>query len=165
MANIQLIKEYGPLPLVECYPGQLNQVFMNILNNAIDALENCDNKPAWTDSKSLAADVNQTPRLIKISTEVVDHSTESKAESSQNLQSAVIRIADNGPGISHEVRQRIFDPFFTTKAVGDGTGLGLSISYQIVVEKHGGSLQCFSQPGLGTEFVVEIPLNPLQSSQ
>ena len=165
VANIQLIKEYGPLPLVECYPGQLNQVFMNILNNAIDALENCDNKPAWTDSKSLAADVNQTPRLIKISTEVVDHSTESKAESSQNLQSAVIRIADNGPGISHEVRQRIFDPFFTTKAVGDGTGLGLSISYQIVVEKHGGSLQCFSQPGLGTEFVVEIPLNPLQSSQ
>jgi PAS domain S-box-containing protein len=163
-ANIQLIKEYGELPLVECYPGQLNQVFMNILNNAIDALENCDNKPAWIDSKSLAADVKTTPRLIKISTEVVDNSRQSKGELSQNnLQSAVIRIADNGPGIPFEVRQRIFDPFFTTKAVGDGTGLGLSISYQIIVEKHGGNLQCISQPGLGTEFVVEIPLNPPQS--
>lgn len=162
-ANIQLIKEYGELPLVECYPGQLNQVFMNILNNAIDALENCDNKPAWMDSKPLATDVQPTQRLIKISTEVVDNSTLSKAESSPNRQSAVIRIADNGPGIPSEVRQRIFDPFFTTKAVGDGTGLGLSISYQIIVEKHGGNLQCISQPGFGTEFVVEIPLNPLPS--
>lgn len=98
--------------------------------------------------------------MIQISTEVVDISTRLKAESSQNLQSAVIRIADNGPGIPHGVRQRIFDPFFTTKAVGDGTGLGLSISYQIVVEKHGGNLQCISQPGMGTEFLVEIPLNP-----
>jgi two-component system NtrC family sensor kinase len=159
-ANIQLIKEYGTLPLIECYPGQLNQVFMNILNNAIDALENCDNKPIWTDLKPLTADLQSTPRLIQISTEVVDISTRLKAESSQNLQSAVIRIADNGPGIPHGVRQRIFDPFFTTKAVGDGTGLGLSISYQIVVEKHGGNLQCISQPGMGTEFLVEIPLNP-----
>lgn len=158
-ANIQLIKEYGKLPLVECYPGQLNQVFMNILNNAIDALEHCDNKPSWVGSKSLLDNIKPTPRLIKISTEFIDNSTQPNAESSQNLQSVVIRIADNGSGIPREVIERIFDPFFTTKPVGDGTGLGLSISYQIVVEKHGGNLQCVSQPGLGTEFVVEIPLN------
>ena len=101
--------------------------------------------------------LSQDPRLIKISTEVVDDSTQTNSELSQNIPSVVIRISDNGPGISNEIRQRIFDPFFTTKAVGDGTGLGLSISYQIVVEKHGGKLECISQPGLGTEFVVEIP--------
>ncbi len=158
-ANIQLIKEYGKLPLVECYPGQLNQVFMNILNNAIDALQHCDNKLSWVGSKSLLDNIKPTPRMIKISTEFVDNSTQTNAESSPMFNSVVIRIADNGPGIPHEVRQRIFDPFFTTKPVGDGTGLGLSISYQIVVEKHGGNLQCVSQPGLGTEFVVEIPID------
>jgi signal transduction histidine kinase len=80
------------------------------------------------------------------------------SQPNQNFKSVVIRIADNGPGIPKEVKQRIFDPFFTTKPVGEGTGLGLSISYQIVVEKHGGQLQCFSEPGKGTEFVVKIPL-------
>jgi signal transduction histidine kinase len=77
----------------------------------------------------------------------------------QNLKSVVIRIADNGSGISEEVRQKIFDPFFSTKPIGSGTGLGLSISYQIVVEKHKGKISCISASGQGTEFIVEIPVN------
>ena len=138
-ANIVLVKEYGSLPLVECYAGQLNQVFMNVLGNAIDALES----DKLLDRKSV------TPQ-IKISTAV--------GQLNGNVPSAVIRISDNGSGISESMRQRIFDPFFTTKPVGKGTGLGLSISYQIVVEKHGGVFKCSSQLGKGTEFAIEIPL-------
>ncbi|HBL10440.1 MAG TPA: histidine kinase [Cyanobacteria bacterium UBA11162] len=128
--NIQVVKEYGKLPLVECYPGQLNQVFMNLLSNGIDALEN---KP---DS-----------RIIKITTEVKDS------------QFVVVRISDNGSGIKPEVKARIFEPFFTTKPVNKGTGLGLSISYQIVVEKHRGTLWCMSEVGKGTEFWIELPIH------
>ena len=169
--GIQVITDYGDLPLVNCYAGQLNQVFMNILSNAIDALEETRNikregKEAHSffahqltssakaeltvpnveeDHTCKSAEVTPTP-TIRISTEVQDDNT------------VVIRIADNGPGILPEIQQHIFDPFFTTKAVGKGTGLGLSISYQIVVEKHGGQLKCFSTPGEGTEFLIELPV-------
>ncbi|WP_322111870.1 sensor histidine kinase [Aerosakkonema funiforme] len=146
---IQLIKEYGDLPLVECYAGLLNQVFMNILANAIDALEQTDN------SRSKAAGDKspiQNPKS-KIQNPQIRIRTE-KINSTQ----IAISIADNGPGMTEEVRQKLFDPFFTTKPVGKGTGLGLSISYQIVVEKHGGQLKCISTPGKGAEFAIEIPI-------
>jgi len=133
--EIQLKKEYSSLPLVECYPSQLNQVFMNVLSNAIDALE-----------------MHPCPRYITIRTEV-------KHESGGIHPShVVIRIADNGSGIPEDVKQRIFDPFFTTKPLGLGTGLGLSISYSIIVEKHEGQLTCISTLGEGTEFVIKLPI-------
>jgi len=156
--EVQIIKEYGNLPRVECYAGQLNQVFMNILSNSIDALENVPE-----------------PRIITIRTALVtkdyeeNFSLESEdillktAQEGQFLSdrscSVLISITDNGPGMTEEVRKRLFDPFFTTKPVGKGTGLGLSISYQIVAEKHGGELKCISAPGKGAEFVVEIPVH------
>jgi hypothetical protein len=161
--NIQLVKEYGNLPLVECYPGQLNQVFMNLLNNAIDALEKQEQERTYQRKfKPISDEIEREPGIIKISTELVDRSpvAECSSQSNGNYQSVVIRIADNGSGMPKEVKERIFDPFFTTKPVGQGTGLGLSISYQIVVEKHGGQLQCVSEVGKGTEFIVEIPLTP-----
>ena len=136
---IEIIKEYGNFPKVECYVGQLNQVFMNLLGNAIDALEDYNRKRS---SKEIYAN----PNSIRIST-------------SANSQTLTIRIADNGVGINQEVIGKLFDPFFTTKPVGKGTGLGLSISYQIIVEKHRGKLQCISAPGEGAEFVIEIPLS------
>ncbi len=137
--GIEVIKEYGNLPQVECYPGQLNQVFMNILANAIDALEEY--------SRLLLLSENRQHRsTIRIRTEKL------------NKDWIAIRIADSGSGIPDQVQQRLFDPFFTTKPVGKGTGLGLSISYQIVVEKHKGRLKCISALGEGTEFVIEIPL-------
>ncbi len=133
--GIQIIKNYTDLPLVECFPGQLNQVFMNILSNAIDALEektnlsgNAETPTIWIDTK-----LSHKGRVL-------------------------IKIADNGTGIPEQVQKRLFDPFFTTKPVGSGTGLGLSISYQIVTEKHRGQLQCNSWLGERTEFTIEIPL-------
>nr|WP_242072582.1 PAS domain S-box protein [Microcoleus sp. FACHB-68] len=142
---IEIVKEYGSLPLVECYAGSLNQVFMNILTNAIDALEEYNKHHS---PEEIKANSNQ----IKIHTEVI-------ARSSANEQTFVrIAISDNGPGMSEQVRSKLFDPFFTTKPIGSGTGLGLSISYQIVVEKHHGSLRCFSAPGEGAKFVIEIPV-------
>ncbi|MEG3987210.1 PAS domain S-box protein [Microcoleus sp. S28C3] len=143
---IEIVKEYGDLPRVECYAGQLNQVFMNILANAIDALENYDNQ---RDPK----DIQQNPSRITIRTKLVTNET-----GSGHCKNAVIQIQDNGPGMTETVRQQVFNPFFTTKPTGKGTGLGLSISYQIVVDKHGGLLQCFSQPHQGTEFRIEIPV-------
>ena len=140
--GIQLIKQYGPLPLVKCYAGRLNQVFMNLLVNAIDALEE-RNRQLCT------KEIQDNPGTIAIYTEV----------SRDNTQ-IVVRILDNGLGIEPEMQARLFDPFFTTKPVGKGTGLGLSISYQIVSEQHHGSLMCFSTPGEGTEFWVEIPIQP-----
>lgn len=132
--GVELIKEYGTLPKVECYAGQLNQVFMNILTNAMDALEN-----------------QGAPHIITISTDIV------KTDALGNPTEVAIRIRDNGPGMTEEVKKRLFDPFFTTKPVGKGTGLGLSISYKIVVDKHGGVLKCDSEPGQGTEFLIQIP--------
>lgn len=138
---IELVKAYGELPAIECYPGQLNQVFMNIISNAIDALELRNGK--WNIGKK-----NALIPTIWIRTEAIESNK------------VIIRIADNGPGISPEVQQRLFDPFFTTKTVGKGTGLGLAISQQIIVEKHHGRLQCISALEQGTEFVIEIPICP-----
>ncbi len=144
-SEIQVIKDYGELPNVNCYASGLNQVFMNVLSNAIDAVELRVRRPKTT--AKLENSLSQIfERKIQIRTKVCD----------KNF--VRICISDNGPGMTEEVRSRIFDPFFTTKAVGKGTGLGLSISYQIVVEKHGGKLTCVSAPGEGTEFVIEIPV-------
>ena len=157
--SIQIIKEYGELPVVECYAGQMNQVFMNILSNAIDVLElqtgeweqgkfsttNIDENSCLSSQSAMTNHQSLVP-TIRIQTEVLNHSW------------IAIRIADNGPGMTEEVSHCLFDPFFTTKPVGKGTGLGLSISYQIVVEKHGGQLRCDSVLGQGTQFVIEIPI-------
>ncbi len=136
---IQVVKHYGNLPEVECYAGALNQVFMNILNNAIDALVHYNKQQG-------SKEIQKFSSTIAISTEVL------------NRDWVRIGIKDNGSGMTEAVLSRLFDPFFTTKPVGEGTGLGLSIAYQIVVEKHGGRLNCFSQPGQGAEFVIEIPI-------
>jgi signal transduction histidine kinase len=133
---IEVIKEYGNLPLVECYAGQINQVFMNILSNGIDALEQRHRSSTFDD---------RSP-TIRIRTQVF------------NAPWIAVGIADNGVGMTEAVKSKIFDPFFTTKPVGKGTGLGLSISYQIVVDKHGGVLRCVSAPKQGTEFIIEIPV-------
>ena len=138
---IEVVKDYRSTTPITCFPGQLNQVFMNILGNAIDALDET--------SKTIATESSPASEWrpqINICTE-------------QRPDSFVVTIADNGPGISDSVRQRLFDPFFTTKPVGEGTGLGLSISHQIVVEKHGGELCCESQAGQGTTFLIKIPVS------
>ncbi|MFB2978770.1 PAS domain S-box protein [Microseira sp. BLCC-F43] len=140
--EIEVSKDYGNLPLVECYAGQLNQVFMNILCNAIDALEEGHKSRVIGHRKE-----DQSPiPTIRIRTQLIQPNQ------------VIIQIADNGPGMTETVRQRLFDPFFTTKPVGKGTGMGLSISYQIITERHGGSLQCISSPGQGAEFAIQIPL-------
>ncbi|MGP1383576.1 MAG: PAS domain S-box protein [Thainema sp.] len=134
-AEIQVVQNYGELPLVECYAGQLNQVFMNLISNAIDALDDALDRNLLTEQPSLTITTEQVGS---------DH--------------VAIRFADNGIGIPTAVLSQIFNPFFTTKPIGKGTGMGLSISYQIVTEKHGGSLDCYSEPGSGTEFVIQIPI-------
>ncbi|BAZ17854.1 two-component sensor histidine kinase [Calothrix sp. NIES-4071] len=136
---INVTKQYGNLPLVECYAGQLNQVFMNILSNALDALEERDFKRSLSEIEIL-------PSCINILTENIDN------------KYICIEITDNGSGIPASVQKRLFDPFFMTKPIGKGTGMGLSISYQIVTEKHNGDLQCVSSPGQGTTFVIKIPV-------
>ncbi|MBD2253439.1 sensor histidine kinase [Nostoc parmelioides] len=125
--DIEVVKKYNNLPLIECYPGQLNQVFMNILTNAIDAAKESVKNP-----------------LIRIQTEAIGN------------DQVMIQISDNGCGMTEEVRNKIFDPFFTTKPIGSGTGLGMSISYQII-DKHGGTLKCVSALNEGTEFIIYIP--------
>ncbi|MFB2971609.1 ATP-binding protein [Aerosakkonema sp. BLCC-F183] len=137
--EIELIKDYSTLPLVECYAGQLNQVFMNILMNAIDALEENNTKRNYQEMKA-------HPSQIRIRTSVID------------AKWVEIAIADNGIGMSKQIQERIFDPFFTTKPIGKGTGLGMSISYQIVTEKHHGNLEVLSTLGEGTEFKIQIPI-------
>ncbi|WP_414577412.1 sensor histidine kinase [Anabaena sp. CCY 9402-a] len=137
--EIQVIKDYAALPLVECYAGQLNQVFMNILTNSIDALEDSNANRTYEQ-------IQENPNQITIRTSVID------------TVWVEVALRDNGVGIPQEIKHRIFDPFFTTKPVGKGTGMGMSISYQIVTEKHGGKLECFSKPGVGTEFIIRIPL-------
>jgi signal transduction histidine kinase len=133
--QIQIFKNYSKLPIIDCYASELNQVFMNILYNAIDALTEVK------EPKTLS---------ITISTEVKDSNT------------VIIRIIDNGVGMKEDIKNYIFDPFFTTKPVGSGIGLGLSISYSIIVEKHGGQLTCISSPGEGTELIIELPIKPQQ---
>ncbi|MEG4963888.1 MULTISPECIES: CHASE domain-containing protein [unclassified Microcoleus] len=146
--GIKLIKEYGNLPLVECWAGQLNQVFMNVLINAIDVLYDAPDQ-----KKLLGQSFSNSPFLptIRIRTELL----------SSNC--VWVRISDNGTGMTENVKKRVFEPFFTTKPVGKGTGLGLSLGYQIV-DKHQGSLRCVSAPGEGTEFWIEIPVRQ-QSEQ
>ncbi|MEA5598656.1 ATP-binding protein, partial [Rivularia sp. UHCC 0363] len=138
--EVKVIKNYSNLPLIECYSGQLNQVFMNLLANAIDALEESNVGKTF---EQLEANPNQ----ITISTSLT---------ADENF--AVIKIADNGLGISEEIQQRIFENLFTTKAVGKGTGLGLSIAREIIVEKHEGNLTFNSEIGKGTEFAIAIPV-------
>ncbi|MGB3534703.1 MAG: response regulator [Microcoleaceae cyanobacterium] len=139
LREIKVVKKYGKIDKFNGYPAELNQVFINIINNAIDALE--------SERKINSVDSSYVP-TITISTKVV----------AGNEDWAVILISDNGCGIEKEIQQKIFDPFFTTKQVGQGTGLGMSISYQIIVEKHQGKLSCFSNSSQGTTFVVEIPM-------
>ncbi|MBP0020621.1 MAG: hypothetical protein J7647_24085 [Cyanobacteria bacterium SBLK] len=142
--DVKIIKQYGQLPKIECHPGQLNQVFMNLLANAIDAID-----------EKLATHRDFIP-AIQIQTQL-------KTISPSSPQNSVeIRIRDNGCGMSEETLAKLFDPFFTTKPVGKGTGLGSSISYQIIVEKHRGRLQCQSIRDRGTEFIIEIPLSPVE---
>ncbi|CBN56977.1 response regulator receiver sensor signal transduction histidine kinase [Kamptonema sp. PCC 6506] len=138
--EIQVIKEYGDLPQVECYAGQLNQVFMNILSNAIDALEESNSGRSY-------AKVKINPNQIIIKTEL-----------SEDSQQAIIYIKDNGIGMSDGLRHKIFDDLFTTKEVGKGTGLGLAIARQIVVEKHSGMVEVDSNLGQGTEFRILLPV-------
>ncbi|MEH2210024.1 ATP-binding protein [Nostoc sp.] len=128
--KIEIIKKYGNLPPVQCYPAQLNQVFMNILSNGIDALLELD---------------NHIQKQIVIQTEVTE------------LETVIITFRDNGDGIDSEIQSKIFDPFFTTKPINKGTGLGLAISHQII-QKHQGNIQLKSEFGYGTEFAIEIPI-------
>jgi len=161
--KIRILKHYSPLPRIKCYASQLNQVFMNILTNAIDALDEKYGKLTGViglnrgdrgieeaeeefGRSPLTLDQSQIP-TIEISTEMVDEAK------------VVIRIADNGSGMTEETRQRLFDPFFSTKPVGSGTGLGLTISYQIIVDKHQGQLWVTSDIGQGTEVKIEIPIH------
>lgn len=137
--EILVIRDYGNLPYIECYPGQLNQVFMNILVNALDAI-------AELNTQRTKEEILARPSYIKIHTCVVD------------TQWVRIAIADNGIGIPESIQTRIFNPFFTTKPIGKGTGMGMAISYQIITEKHHGKLEFCSTCGEGTEFVVQIPL-------
>lgn len=158
-SGVEVIKEYGNMPFVKCFGGLLNQVFMNLLTNAIDALEETNKLPkkqseTFNLQPSTSVEiyptipvVTQLPKpTIRIRTEV------------ENGNLAVIHIIDNGSGMSEQIRANIFNPFFTTKPIGKGTGLGLALSYQIVVEKHGGQLECISSEDRGTEFLVKIPM-------
>lgn len=135
--SIELIKEYGDLPAVECYAGALNQVFMNILSNAIDALEKVSVEKPQSET---------APAKIRIRTTALETGW------------VEISISDNGPGMTPAVIDQVFNPFFTTKPIGKGTGIGMSISYQIIVDKHQGKLKCRSQSGKGTEFLIQIPI-------
>jgi len=137
---IEVVKEFGNLPLVECYAGQLNQVFMNLVANAIDAIDD------YNTTRSLS-EMKANPSKIFIRTEV----TESNR--------VLIHFKDNGPGMTEEISQHLFEPFFTTKPIGKGTGIGLSISHQIVVDKHGGQLNCISAPNQGAIFIIDIPIH------
>lgn len=138
-AAIQVIKDYGKLPLVHCYAGQLNQVFMNILTNAIEAIEQ------YNKQQTIAKNPNHS-NMIWICTDIIEN------------DQVIVLIGDNGIGMQEEVRKKLFDPFFTTKPVGTGTGLGMSISYQVVVEKHRGKIECISAPQQGTTFLIQIPI-------
>jgi len=137
--EIEVIKEFGKLPLVECYASQLNQVFMNIIANGIDAIEEQHQKLSVREAETKSG-------RIAICTGVTAQNT------------VRVEISDNGTGIPQAVIDRIFNPFFTTKDVGKGTGLGMSIAHSIVVEKHKGKIECISQIGCGTTFVIEIAI-------
>lgn len=165
-ADIRIVREYGDLPLVECYAGQINQVFMNLLSNAVDALESMREQ---ANSSSTAGEGGNLAHCL-------DCAKDLSLEEHDEVPTIWIRtclvegdrvsvcITDNGIGMTTDVRQRIFNPFFTTKPVGRGTGLGLSICHQIIAERHGGTLKCTSAPAEGSEFCFEVPLK-LPSNQ
>jgi len=138
--DIQVIRDYDNLPEIECFIGQLNQVFMNLLANAIDALEESNIGRHYIE-------IEANPNQVLIQTSLIE-----------NKKHILIRIKDNGVGMSPDVQKKIFDHLFTTKPVGQGTGLGLSIARQIVVEKHGGTLEVNSAPGQGSEFIIKLPI-------
>ncbi|WP_414570743.1 protein kinase domain-containing protein [Nostoc sp. CCY 9925] len=156
--ELEIIKEYGNLPEVTCYAGQLNQVFMNILNNAIDALEESFDIGHFSLVDKQRSHVGSLQRCLRRASLTQFHGQIRIVTELTNSNRVMIRISDNGCGMTPEVQQKIFDPFFTTKTVGNGMGLGLSISYQIVVDKHKGQLTCLSVPGEGTDFIIEIPI-------
>lgn len=150
--QIQIIKQYGDLPLVNCYPGQLNQVFLNILANAIDALEEYQ-------SGTVIDPTSEELASICIRSNVIDNYINDQ----HHERYVEITIADNGNGMPESIQQQIFNPFFTTKPVGKGTGMGMAISYQIITERHHGKLTCVSKEGKGTEFIIQIPINSSKS--
>ncbi len=191
---IGIEKHYGELPEIVCYAGQLNQVFMNIISNAVDALESVCRSKDNGEFSSDQFDSNGFGEHFSDGTfdPVKAGSTGAKRVEGRGGELSVramiasptgsspkvtitteptegdrvqIRIRDNGSGIEPEVVAKLFDPFFTTKPVGQGTGLGLSISYQIVVEKHRGQLTCKSETGKGTEFCIEIPIEQPEWSE
>ncbi|NET45134.1 MAG: hybrid sensor histidine kinase/response regulator [Okeania sp. SIO2B3] len=138
-SRIKVVKEYGYIPHIECFPGQLGQVFMNLISNAIDAINELSNQKEFSQ--------------LKVVPQILIHTA-----INENQTAVVVRIQDNGMGMSQEVKAKVFDSYFTTKPVGDGTGLGLCIAHQIVVENHGGRLWCESILGQGSEFILELPL-------
>ena len=150
---IEVDKQFGELPLVKCYPNELNHVFLNILTNAIDAL-----------TERMKEDIFFTPKIWIYTTFVRSHlsivSSEARDIDKVRKDKVIIRIADNGGGIPPQIEERIFDPFFTTKPVGKGKGIGLAISHHIIVQKHQGTIKCKSQLGKGTEFVIKIDAEP-----
>ncbi|PSB52989.1 ATP-binding protein [filamentous cyanobacterium Phorm 6] len=176
--GFKVVKKYGDLPLVKCYSGQLSQVFMNIISNAIDALEEVKGEKGFVPAITIETEVidtsdgdcvnsellqnyvlgdRQNSKMLSSASQNGDFSPEI-AEKNQNNAWIAIRIADNGPGIPPEIQRRIFETFFTTKPAGKGTGLGLAITHQIVTEKHKGKLNLHSTPGTGTEFEILLPL-------
>jgi signal transduction histidine kinase len=176
--GIKVVKSYGDLPLVKCYSGQLSQVFMNIISNAIDALEEAKGEKGFVPAISIETEVIDSSDGDCVNSELIQNYVRGDRQNSKQLSSAsqngdfsleaaknnqnnawiAIRISDNGPGIPPEIQRRIFDTFFTTKPAGKGTGLGLAITHQIVTEKHTGKLNLHSTPGTGTEFEILLPL-------
>lgn len=144
-SEISVIKNYEKIPPIQCYASQINQVFMHLLSNSVDAIHQSFKMGQLSWPTSLE-ETSHNAGEIRISTKYLEN------------ERVIISISDNGPGINPELQSRIFDPFFTTKPIGSGTGLGLSVSYQIIVEKHQGTLECISTPGQGAEFIIEIPL-------
>jgi signal transduction histidine kinase len=149
--GIHIEKEYGDLPQVCCYPGQLNQVFTNILANAVDALAD--------EVYEKEDDLNKQPTIA------IQTGVGTLSNSEVKIPCVTIRISDNGPGMPEEVQQHLFEPMFTTKPIGKGTGLGMSISHQIITQKHQGKLHFHSKPGEGTEFVIEVPIQGQDESE
>jgi len=176
--GFKVVKKYGDLPLIKCYSGQLSQVFMNIVSNAMDALEELKGEKGFVPAITIETEVidtsdgdcvnsellqnyvlgdRQNAKLLPSASQNGDLGSEAAGKNQNNAWIA-IRIADNGPGIAPEIQRRIFDTFFTTKPAGKGTGLGLAITHQIVTEKHKGKLNLYSTPGTGTEFEILLPL-------
>ncbi|MEG4074787.1 HAMP domain-containing sensor histidine kinase [Microcoleus sp. Pol14C2] len=176
--GIEVVKSYGDLPLVKCYSGQLSQVFMNIISNAIDALEEVKEEKGFMPAITIETEVINSCDGDCVNSELIQNYVMGDRQNAKPLSSAsqngdfcpeagaknqnnawiAIRIADNGPGIPPEIQRRIFETFFTTKPAGKGTGLGLAITHQIVTEKHKGKLNLHSTPGTGTEFEILLPL-------